>query len=55
MNKYYRKEKTVYRRGENRDVPIATCRSVFGAALTVRQLTQTNGGKKGDWRKYLKR
>lgn len=52
--KYYRKDKTVYSRENNRDLPIVTCQSLLGAALTVRQLVLTDGGKKGDWRKYIK-
>jgi len=32
---------------------IARARTRFAAALTVRALIATEGGIKGDWRKYL--
>ncbi len=52
-SKYYRKNKTVFRKEENRDLAVVTCKSLIGAALTVRQLIHTDGGRKGDWRKHV--
>ena len=51
--RYYRIGKAVWRREKNGDLEVCGCKSLIGAALTVRQLIQTQGGKKGDWRKYV--
>ena len=53
MSKYYRKDRTVFRKEKNRDLEVVTCKSLIGAALTVRQLIHTEGGRRGDWRKYV--
>jgi hypothetical protein len=55
---YYRRGRVIFQRVEGpHGVPmsrrIATARTRFAAALTVRALIATEGGIKGDWRKYL--
>ena len=51
---YYRRGRVIFERVAPGDVrPIARARSRFAAALTVRALIATEGGIKGDWRKYL--
>jgi hypothetical protein len=55
---YYRKGRVIFARtigphGVPRDRRLATARGNFAAALTLRALRASDGGRKGDWRKYL--
>ena len=49
---YYRVGKTVFWKGPRRTIPVVTCEDTVKAALTVRALQRTDGGRTGEWRKF---
>tara|TARA_R110000787_G_scaffold224076_2_gene332318 strand:+ start:218 stop:430 length:213 start_codon:yes stop_codon:yes gene_type:complete len=57
LETYYRVNRTVYATAPDftRDIAVVTCDTLLGAGLTIRQLIITDGGRLGDWRKYVNR